>query len=388
MEGRKKRTDTMKYCYIVFLLLFFSGASQAQNILDSLELTPSIEIEQMILTNFKKLNCYEEGINYKIQPIYYLNLKHTKGASVFYIEDSILTNEALFKNDLYSNSSFIDNMVESYVIYNDSLHLVGYYSYTAFCAYKSSYYDVRQYAMENQYIIFEVSNIPANMMLGYKDRKLYVLEQKLGDTTVKAFPFEEFDWKQPYIVEWRNVWASLLSQTDCSSNNYAWFKNKKKTEQIPIDNGSLVAISAISTGMMQAGYGIKITLENAETGEQFTSKSLSILGYSPHSTIQNIPPGKYFMRKIAVPVGNMTYFNCSKNLQSFFGEIEIKPNSKYYLGNFSGTRKIGRVNVLTIRINDPSIPESLQKKIEKNPNWKEGEFIKLYPYEKEEFLVY
>ena len=153
------------------------------------------------------------------------------------------------------------------------------------------------------------------------------------------------------------------------------------------DNGSIVAISATSKGTMQQGYGIVITLENIETGEKFTSKSFSPM--SPHSIIQNIPQGKYFVQMIEVPVGNMIYKNWSEDVKSFFGQIDIKPNSKYYLGNFSGKRRIGMVNVLTLRINDLNIPDKIIEKIETgSAGWKEGEFVKLYPYDKEELLVY
>ena len=88
-----------------------------------------------------------------------------------------------------------------------------------------------------------------------------------------------------------------------------------------------------------------------------------------------------------VPVGNLKYFNRSESVRDFFGQIIIKPNSKYYLGNFSGERKIGRENVLTLRIDDLNIPDKLKEKIEK-VEWNEGEFIKLYPYEKDVLLVY
>ena len=152
------------------------------------------------------------------------------------------------------------------------------------------------------------------------------------------------------------------------------------------DNGSVVAISATSTGALQYGYGIVITLENIETQERFTSKSFSPM--SPHSIIQNIPQGKYFVQRIEVPVGNMIYKNWSENVKSFFGQIDIKPNSKYYLGNFSGKGRIGMANVFTMRINDLNIPDKLIEKIETGAGWKEGEFVKLYPYDKEELLVY
>ena len=153
------------------------------------------------------------------------------------------------------------------------------------------------------------------------------------------------------------------------------------------NNGSIVAISATSTGALQQGYGIEIILENIDTRERIKSQSFSPI--SSHSIIQNIPPGKYFVYQVMVPVGNIKYYNKSDNVKAFFGQIDIKPNSKYYLGNFSGERGIGRVNVLTLRINDLNIPEKIIEKIEKEgTGWKEGEFIKLYPYEKDVLLIY
>ena len=153
------------------------------------------------------------------------------------------------------------------------------------------------------------------------------------------------------------------------------------------DNGSIVAISATSTGALQKGYGIEIILENIDTHERIKSKSLSSM--SSHSIIQNIPPGKYIVYQVAIPVGNITYYNKSDRVKDFFGQIVIKPNTKYYLGNFLGERGIGKENVLTLRINDQNIPDKLKEKIEKETTgWKTGEFIKLYPYKKDVLLVY
>ena len=106
------------------------------------------------------------------------------------------------------------------------------------------------------------------------------------------------------------------------------------------DNSSIVAISATSTGVLQKGSGIEIILQNIETHERFKSKSLSRT--SSHSVIQNIPQGKYFVYQVMVPLGNVKYYNRSDNMRAFFGQIDIKANSKYYLGNFLGRRGIGK----------------------------------------------
>lgn len=153
------------------------------------------------------------------------------------------------------------------------------------------------------------------------------------------------------------------------------------------DNSSIIAISATSTGLGAKGYGILITLENIDTKEMFKSKSLSLI--SSHSVIQNLLPGKYVVRKVEVPVGNFMYSNWTDSVKTFFGQINIEPNSKYYLGDFTGTRDVGKKNVLRLRIENQSIPDKLKEKIEnENTGWKSGELIKLYPYEKEELLVY
>ena len=168
---------------------------------------------------------------------------------------------------------------------------------------------------------------------------------------------------------------------------FLFFSSCSSLKIMKQDNASIVAISATVTGVMQKGYGIEITLENINTGERFTSKPLSIA--SPHSVIQNIPPGQYTVHQVQIVVGNVRYWNRSSNIKAFFGVIDIKPNSKYYLGNFSGTREIGRQNILSLRINDLNIPDKLKEKIEQgDTGWRAGEFIKFYPYEKDILLIY
>ncbi len=152
------------------------------------------------------------------------------------------------------------------------------------------------------------------------------------------------------------------------------------------ENNSLVAISAKSSGVGSQGVGIEITLENLSTHESYVSKSLSLT--SPHSIIQNIPPGRYFVRKVRVPLGNITYSNWSEDIKTFFGEIEIQPNSKYYLGNFNGKRGMGAKSILRLKIENQDIPIKLQESIEVETGWRDGAFIKLYPYQSQELLIY
>jgi len=171
--------------------------------------------------------------------------------------------------------------------------------------------------------------------------------------------------------------VSLLLFASCSSLKIARQDN----------NNSIVAISATTTGALQKGYGITIILENIDTQERFESKSLTRA--SPHSIIQNIPQGRYFVYQVSVPLGNMIYHNRSNNVREFFGQINIEPNSKYYLGNFSGRMEgVGRNVSLILRINDPSIPDKLRERIEnENTGWKKGEFIKLFPYKNDELII-
>lgn len=153
------------------------------------------------------------------------------------------------------------------------------------------------------------------------------------------------------------------------------------------DNSSIIAISATSRGLGAKGYGILITLENIDTKEVFRSKSLSPI--SPHSVIQNLSPGKYVVKKVEVPVGDFMYSNWSDSVKTFFGEIDIELNSKYYLGDFKGTRDVGKKNVLRLRVENQNIPDKLRGKIEnEKTGWISGDFVKLYPYHKEALLVY
>ncbi len=154
------------------------------------------------------------------------------------------------------------------------------------------------------------------------------------------------------------------------------------------DKGSVVAISAQSSGILSKGFGITITFENIDTEERFKSKPLS--HGSRHSIIQNIPPGKYFVQKIEVPVGNLIYGSYSPNVRMFFGQITIEPDSKYYLGDFTGTRQKGKMHSLILSIdNECEIPEKIKEKIEReDTGWIEGDFKKLYPYQTDLLLVY
>lgn len=151
--------------------------------------------------------------------------------------------------------------------------------------------------------------------------------------------------------------------------------------------GALVAISVTSKGMMQLGYGVVMTVINVDTNESFTSKPMGRI--SPHSVLQNIPEGKYRVCRLEIPLGDLIYINESHDLLAYFGLLEFKKGSAYYLGNFMGKRKIGRENVFHLSLESQNIPEKLIKKLKgAGINLSEIEIIKSFPDEKTQLLLY
>ncbi|MEQ8358824.1 MAG: hypothetical protein RH860_05000 [Cytophagales bacterium] len=148
-----------------------------------------------------------------------------------------------------------------------------------------------------------------------------------------------------------------------------------------------VAISATSKGAMQSGVGIVITVKNLESQKSWRSKSLGLM--SQHSLIENLPPGKYMISKIEVPLGDFSYINKSKEMTDYFGIMEFENGKTYYLGNFKGQRKVGRSNVFQMKIEDQSIPVKLIKKLSRKGLVSNGkEIIKTYPYESDALMIY
>lgn len=151
--------------------------------------------------------------------------------------------------------------------------------------------------------------------------------------------------------------------------------------------GAFVSISLTSKGILQKGYGVVMTLTNVENNDSFTTNSLGSL--SPHSIIENIPEGKYYVSKIEIPLADLIYINQSQELREFFGELEFRKSFAYYLGDFIGTRKVGRDNVFHLKIENQNIPEKLIKKLtSKGIVLSEQAFIKTYPYTKDELTIY
>lgn len=151
--------------------------------------------------------------------------------------------------------------------------------------------------------------------------------------------------------------------------------------------GAFISISVTTKGAMQKGYGIEMTVMNIETKRLYQSNSLGQI--SPHSIIENLPAGKYIVSKIEIPLGSLKYINQSQDLMDFFGVLEFEEGKAYYLGDFHGVRKVGRQNVFHLKIQNQNIPEKLIKKLKKKGmDLKEQNFIKTYPYLKDELVVY
>ncbi|HRN42321.1 MAG TPA: hypothetical protein PK649_09650 [Vicingus sp.] len=157
--------------------------------------------------------------------------------------------------------------------------------------------------------------------------------------------------------------------------------------QLDKSKNVFVSISATTSGVMQKGYGIIMTLINIDTKMSFKTKSLG--GMSPHSIIEDLPPGKYIVSKIEIPLGGFKYINQSQQMTSFFGVLEFEEGKNYYFGDFYGYREVGRQNVFHLWIDNEKIPEKFLVKLKKKGiNLTEKDFIKTYPYSKDTLMVY
>lgn len=157
--------------------------------------------------------------------------------------------------------------------------------------------------------------------------------------------------------------------------------------QLDQNKNTLISISVTTSGIMQKGYGIVMTLINIDTKMSFKTKSLG--GMSPHSIIEDLPPGKYIVSKIEIPLGGLKYINQSQSMSNFFGILEFEKGKNYYLGNFIGNREVGRQNIFHLWIENEMIPEKFLVKLKKKGiELKEQDFIKTYPYSKDSLMVY
>ncbi len=153
------------------------------------------------------------------------------------------------------------------------------------------------------------------------------------------------------------------------------------------EKGAVISISVTTSGMLQKGYGITMTLTNNKTKENYKTKSMGLI--SSHCFIFNLPAGIYNVTKIEVPLGQFIYSNKSIELTNFFGDLEFKDNNIYYLGNFYGERNIGVENVFYLSLKDENIPDKIIKKLN-NKGYKIDKqyVVKTYPYSKNELKIY
>ena len=199
----------MQFYYIILALLLSTNAPRQKNILDLLEQRLGARKEQKILKKFRESNCYITGMNYKIQPNYSFMVQPFYVLKLKKIDEYVLTNESFFLKNLHKGKKSI----YGYRIYNDSIQQVAYSESSReyfFCYHgddrKHGYDSIFRYAMENQYLLFFVDGFLGNIYFGYKDGHIIVFEEQFwGDGTLRACNFEDFDWNQPYIIQWKRT---------------------------------------------------------------------------------------------------------------------------------------------------------------------------------------
>ena len=132
-----------------------------------------------------------------------------------------------------------------------------------------------------------------------------------------------------------------------------------------------------------SGHGIVLFIENIETHEIYKSKSLN--GMSDNAVIENVPAGLYEVCRVEIPFGDMWFMNDSPELKSFFGTLEIRPNTNYFMGKYLSTfqGKISNRQVL-FSLEGHVMPEKLIKFINKKGLDADG-FVPIKP--KEESFV-
>ena len=152
-------------------------------------------------------------------------------------------------------------------------------------------------------------------------------------------------------------------------------------------DSSKIFVSASTKGTLQNGVGIEITLTNVNSMRNYETKSLGL--FSRYSYINNLPPGRYIVTEIEIPLGSISYINRSKGLTEYFDTLNIQPGSVNYLGNFHGYREVGDSAVFHLYIKTIKIPSKLIKKAFKKGLIPENvKSTKLYPYKKEELIIY
>lgn len=146
---------------------------------------------------------------------------------------------------------------------------------------------------------------------------------------------------------------------------------------------SMITISASARASGMYGRGIVLFIENIETHEIYKSKSLN--GMSNNAVIENVPAGLYEVCRVEIPFGDKWFMNDSPELKSFFGTLEIRPNTNYFMGKYLSTiqGKISNRQVL-FSLEGHVMPKKLIKFINKKGLDADG-FVPIKP--KEESFV-
>lgn len=100
-----------------------------------------------------------------------------------------------------------------------------------------------------------------------------------------------------------------------------------------MDFGPAIVCWTVSSGsIFNSGQGMAVMLQNTGNNAIYSSPAPQ----SKDGFLQ-VPPGKYVVSRIEVPVGNQLYINWSKRLADYFGTLNLEAGKTYYLGNFKGT---------------------------------------------------
>ena len=138
---------------------------------------------------------------------------------------------------------------------------------------------------------------------------------------------------------------------------------------------------------MARGIGMNVVLVNLESQKTYVTSSLAVM--SPHSVAQNLPPGRYGVVEVQVPVGSVTFANWSEDLNRYFGPFRVDEGEVYFLGEFAGRQRVGFRDVMTLTKVDslPSV-ELLAKFRAASTGWEAADFTPVGPAVGDTLLVY
>lgn len=122
-----------------------------------------------------------------------------------------------------------------------------------------------------------------------------------------------------------------------------------------------------------------IYIENVETGKVYKSKPIGFIAKS--YVIDNIPVGLYEVCRVEVKRDNLYYWNNSFWLRRYWGTIDIRPNTNYYLGYYKST-ETGRLSrrQVCLALMSMEMPDRLVRFLEKRGLSNE-DFIPVMPWE-------